>query len=336
MKIGIRRNRSGFTLVELLVVIGIIALLISILLPALSKARESANTIKCAVNLRAIGQGIAVYLAENKQTYPVAYTNFNQSYHKGDPGATDDASGIIHVSSLLYGTSSGGGASRSAVGVTGVKAFMCPTQPEGGLPPTNGYPGDTYPGAPAPDNPGIIDLQAPRLAYTFNEAVVGRNKMGNEEGSRRNVFVRAAQVRYGASTILGTEWSENPNLVVDNGYVSGGPVCKSHRPISGFVGVAGGADITNIAPAGFGRNIAAYRKATVDDLIPDVQAGGASKTRLDWVGRIHGSGNKQDRKSNFLYCDGHVETKKLVETLQPSFQWGEKCYSVDPNSDVAP
>jgi prepilin-type processing-associated H-X9-DG protein/prepilin-type N-terminal cleavage/methylation domain-containing protein len=63
------RKRHAFTLVELLVVIGIIALLISILMPALSKAKAQAMRIACASNLRAQGQGLAIYIADTKY-YP--------------------------------------------------------------------------------------------------------------------------------------------------------------------------------------------------------------------------------------------------------------------------
>ena len=65
-----RRKQAGFTLVELLVVIGIIALLISILLPSLQKARGAANAVKCSSNLRAIIQGMQIYAAQNAGAIP--------------------------------------------------------------------------------------------------------------------------------------------------------------------------------------------------------------------------------------------------------------------------
>ena len=349
-----RARKLGFTLVELLVVIGIIALLVGILLPALSRARQAAAAIKCASNLRSIGQGLAMYLAENKGTYPACYLYVG--HHVGADGTqtpTAPVNGYLHWSSFLYKKSNGGGTPDSAYHSTsGWEAFQCPSLDNGGLPPSDTYQANIEPGQ-IDAVPGVIDLQSPRISYTVNEAIMPRNKFvkgfqsaGDPNTLRPYQFVRAGTVKHTAETILATEFINDWHIVsgaTGGADGSGGDVCKSHRPVHGFVEAGGagsaGLDLYGISPSAntsFGRNIQSYQivrcKPTDVNPQPTAASVSSSQSRLDWVGRNHGRG--KDARTNFLYCDGHVETKKIEETLTPRFEWGTKFWSFAQNGDI--
>lgn len=114
---------KGFTLVELLVVIGIIALLISILLPALNRARESAQQVACASNLRQMGMAITLYIDANKGFYP-----------RGRVGTVVDDDGVtkimgavpLGVNPPLHPIYTG---SLLSPYLGAMKIFLCPTDP---------------------------------------------------------------------------------------------------------------------------------------------------------------------------------------------------------------
>src|SRR3989449_7120773 len=94
-----RRIAAGFTLVELLVVIGIIAVLISILMPALARARNQAMRINCQSQLRQLGNATMMYVIQNKGWLPGPSSIYDVMKFSGASASVE--SGLLWQSNLI-------------------------------------------------------------------------------------------------------------------------------------------------------------------------------------------------------------------------------------------
>jgi len=174
---------GGFTLVELLVVIGIIALLMAILLPVLNRAREAARSAKCLSNLRTTAQAAILHANDHKGYMPVAGATF----YPTAPSATPRDMGDANMQKYSYFTD---GSVQRPMGLAGslakyigqtvrtdsrahleadlntgtvAKVFICPSDRDGGW---VGFTIAEYTG-------GLWTGPISRQSYAFNEGVLG-------------------------------------------------------------------------------------------------------------------------------------------------------------------
>src|SRR3954462_11987286 len=100
------RRKSAFTLVELLAVIAIIAILIGILLPTLSRAREAASRTACLSGMRELSTFLRMYSALNRDVVPIGYMDqkafsYIMHWNNGNPIPRPSQMGLIVMSNLM-------------------------------------------------------------------------------------------------------------------------------------------------------------------------------------------------------------------------------------------
>ena len=168
-------RRKAFTLVELLVVIGIIAVLIGILLPSLNKAREASMRTVCLSNLRELGNAIRIYAAQNKDQIPIGYMDEHQfSYFvnwNNSNGTKVSMMGLLAVTKLTPNP----------------KAFYCPSNDDPQFSyntPQNPWPRfDLWPNDPRFTTPGLGHTR-----ITYNQRPVACWPSSSKPTTNRNDY----------------------------------------------------------------------------------------------------------------------------------------------------
>lgn len=336
-----KRQVAAFTLVELLVVIGIIALLVAILLPALNRARTQAMTLQCMANLRSIGQSIFQYTNNNRGKLPYGYWD-------GDPaGLVPESACVISArwkadiplqsdwrTLLMQNVFGKGDGTWATESLFPFPAFQCPAADVSDPLESSVILKAHYGCNPRlMPNIGLTDNANPgQRLRPYQISHIQRSSQICLMWDAQQVFDEALfPFSYGDSSPVSEQ-------VDDYGlFVSGprsGEVCN--YLLMGGTGtnsvVGGDAIYTSPAPAqgfypGTGDNGTYTGPASVADLYPN-----NFSEEIQWR---HGT-NEHNLKANFLFVDGHVETLGLNFGLGNDSTIGLNCDVKDWNIYVNP
>ena len=193
-----RRRGAAFTLVELLVVIGVIALLISMLLPALRKAREQAAMVKCMSNQRQLMQAFLMFAQDHKGRLPGNFTDYNNP-------DTEKRSWLYNYQEPLTNAPRNGTIWRY---VNNVEVYLCPSlQADNVLRGTNSN--------------GQFDY--------VSFAVFAGAKISNIKNESRHVFPGGARQEYLPTPIICEEGASALNRDNIEGFHNGSdPIANTH------------------------------------------------------------------------------------------------------------
>jgi len=295
-------QKSAFTLIELLVVIAIIAILAAILFPVFAQAKLAAKKTQDLSNMKQMGTGTQLYLADNDDVYGQAY------YYKDDLG---DTGGYVHWTASHFPY------------IKNAQMFISPSDPSNGLLPTN--PACANIGDFSINYSAPCDAQVARLSYTVNAALMPRKRRTPDPAN----VVSATAVDEVSQTILVAPFSNTQSCVNDTSQnqTSTGYKNKSHRPTNAVMATATGGkwagdNATDASlPAVYAVTETIAREAWT---FCKTGADSSSRVHLKYV-EPYRFGNG----SNFSYADGHAKFAQTESTLNPNrYLWGKRMYSM--------